>query len=356
METSYRVTLLPSGHQFKVAPGESILRKGLAAGYKLPFSCKQGVCRNCRGKLIEGEADWGEVHPAYLPPELRAHGYIHLCQASAKSDVTIEIRELEGLEGITVKTVPCRIARLEHPADNVTVMHLRLPMNENMNFLAGQHVELQIPGGLRRIYSIASKSSVDGVAALELHIRRVPGGAFTDTVLPKMKERELLKFEGPLGSFYLRTSSKPAIMLASGTGFAPIKSMLETAFDSGLHRERSFTLYWGARSRKDLYMAELPRSWETRYEGFRFVPVLSEPTHACEWTGRTGFVHAAVTEDCADLSGHEVYACGAPPMVAAAQADFTRHAGLPDDAFFADPFLTEADRYRPNTAGEGESS
>lgn len=341
---SHQVTLLPSGHGFAVEPGESILRRGLAAGFALPFSCKQGVCRSCRGRLIAGQVDFGDVHPAYLPEALRAQGYLHLCQASALSDVTIEIRELEGLAGITTRTVPCRIASLQRPAPDVTVMSLRLPMNENMMFLAGQHVELHLPGGLRRSYSIASKPSTDGVTALDLHIRHIAGGAFTDGILPRMKERELLKFDGPLGGFYLRESGRPTIMLAGGTGFAPIKAMLEAAFERGLHQRRPFSLYWGARTRQDLYMAELPRSWEAAYPPFRFVPVLSRPTPACGWTGRIGRVHAAVLQDHPDLSDHEVYACGAPAMVAAAQADFVGLARLPDDAFYADPFLTEADR------------
>ena len=347
---AYTVTLQPSGHSFEVEPGESILRRGLAAGFAIPFSCRQGVCRSCRGLLLQGQVDPGDVHPAYLPEALRAQGHIHLCQASALSDVTIRIAEMEGLAGITSKTVPCRIAKLEHPAADVTIMHLRLPMNENMMFVAGQHIEFLLPDGLRRTYSIASKPSVDGVTALELHIRHVPGGAFTGGILPGLKERALLKFEGPMGGFHLRDNNRPAILLASGTGFAPIKSMLEAAFERGTNRP--LTLYWGARARQDLYMADLPRAWEAAHPNFRFIPVLSEPTEACAWTGRIGLVHQAVLADFPDLSGHEVYACGAPVMVAAAQADFTAGAGLDPDAFFADPFLTEADLATKNQQGD----
>jgi CDP-4-dehydro-6-deoxyglucose reductase len=344
---TFRVTLLPSGHAFETGPGESILRNGLSAGFALPFSCKQGVCRNCRGKLVEGKVDIGDVHPAYLPEELRAKGFIHLCQASALTDVAIEIRELDGLAGVTIRKVPCRIAKIEQRAPDVKVLHLRLPMNENMIFVAGQHIELMLPGDLRRTYSIASKPSAGGVTALELHIRQIPGGTFTDGLLSKMKERDLLKFEGPLGSFYLRDSEKPVVMVATGTGFAPIKSMLESAFERNIHRQRSFALYWGARTRKDLYMADLPVSWAAANPGFRFIPVLSEATPECDWSGRTGLVHAAVLQDIPDLSSHEVYACGAPAMVAAARADFLEHAGLPEESFYSDPFLTQADTAKP---------
>ena len=341
---SYKVTLQPSGHSFDVEPGESILRAGLAAGYSIPFSCKQGVCRNCRGLLVAGQVDLGDVHPAYLGEADRAQGYVHLCQANALSDVTFEIHEREGFSGIVVRKVPCRIARLEHPAPDVTIMHLRLPMNENMMFVAGQHLEFILPGDERRTYSIASKPSVDGVTALEVHIRHVPGGMFSDTMLSKMKERELLKFEGPLGSFCLnRDSTKPIVMVAGGTGFAPLKAMIENAFELNLDQQRPITLYWGARTRQGLYRAELPEAWAAEHPNFRFVPVLSEPTSACAWSGRTGFVHEAVRADHPDMSGVEVYACGSPPMVDAARHDFTGLAGLPADAFFADAFLTRAD-------------
>lgn len=340
---SFKVTLLPSGHTFETGPGESILRNGLAAGFSIPFSCKQGVCRNCRGKLVEGQVDLGDVHPAYLPEDLRAKGYIHLCQASALTDISIEIKELEGLAGVTVRKVPCRISKIEKPADDVTILHLRLPMNENMRFVAGQHIELLLPNDMRRTYSIASKPGIDGVTALELHIRQVPGGAFTDGLLKTMKERDLLKFEGPLGSFYLRDSDKPVVMVATGTGFSPIKSMLESAFEKKLDQRRSFTFFWGARTRKDLYMAQLPEQWAATHPHFRFVLVLSDATPDCDWNGRSGLVHERVLEEIPDLSGHEVYACGAPAMVEAARRDFTTRAGLPEEAFYSDPFLTRAD-------------
>ena len=340
---AYKVTLKPSGHSFETGPGESILRNGLNAGLSIPFSCKQGVCRSCRGLLVEGEVDLGDVHPAYLPEDLRARGFIHLCQASALSDIVVEIKEMEGFAGVTVRKVPCRIAKIETPAPDVKIIHLRLPMNENMMFVAGQHIELMLPGDLRRTYSIASAPKVDGVTALELHIRQIPGGAFTDGLLPRMKERELLKFEGPLGSFHLRNSDKPAIMVATGTGFAPIKSMLEAAFERGLEKTRVFTLYWGARTRRDLYMHDLPKAWEAEHPGFQFIPVLSDPTPDCNWTGRTGLVHEAVLGDHPDLSQAEVYACGAPAMIEAAQRDFIGKADLPETHFYSDPFLTQAD-------------
>jgi CDP-4-dehydro-6-deoxyglucose reductase len=348
------ITLLPSGHVFEVEAGESILRAGLAAGYSLPFSCRQGVCRTCRGKLISGEIDWGEVHPAYLSDADRALGYTHLCQATARSDVVVEVHEHEGLAGVKVRQVPCRISKIEKPAPDVSIVHLRLPMNENMMFVAGQHIEFMLPDGMRRNYSIATKPNVEGVTAIELHIRHVPGGAFTDQILPRLKERELMRFEGPLGTFSLREkSSKAIVFLASGTGFSAIKAMAEFAFEKELHKQRPIVFYWGGRTRQDLYADALVRDWQERFANFRYVPVLSEPTAGCEWTQRTGFVHQAVMQDYPDMREVEVYACGAPVMVDAARADFIRDCRLDQGDFFSDAFLSQAD-LAVHTETEGE--
>ena len=342
---SHWVTLKPSDHCFEVAEGQNILAAGLEAGFAMPFSCRQGLCRSCRGSVLEGQFDFGDVHPAYLNEVDRAKGQAHLCQATARSDMVIEVRELPGIAGVKSTKVPCRVAKIEPAGPDVTILHLRLPLNENMMFYAGQHIEFLLPGDKRRAYSIASKPSLEGVVGLELHVRHTPGGFFTEQVLAKMKERELMKFEGPLGTFTLRTDSdKPIVMVASGTGFSPLKSMCEAAFEKRVDETRPMTLYWGGRKRSDLYKLELPESWARERPNFKFVPVLSEPTPECAWRGRTGNVHAAVLADMADMSGVQVYACGAPVMVNAARAEFVGTRQLPEDEFFADSFLTEADK------------
>ena len=344
---AHKVTLQPSGHSFEVAEGQNILQAGLDSGYSLPYSCRTGICRTCRGTIREGRVDYGMVHPTYLPDSDKAKGYALLCQAQPLTDAVIELRELEGLAGIRVRVVPCRVAKIERPAPDVTILGVRLPMNENMLFLAGQYIDFLLKDGKRRSYSIASKPAAEGVTALELHVRHTPGGAFTDHVFGAMKERDILRFEGPLGTFYLREdSAKPIVMVASGTGFAPIKAMCEAAMEKGM--KRPVSLYWGCRARRDLYMLDIPLAWE--HPNFRFVPVLSDPTPECRWSGRIGFVHRAVMEDFPDLSGHQVYACGAPVMVDAARADFSAECKLPDEEFFADSFLTEADRAQPRAA------
>jgi CDP-4-dehydro-6-deoxyglucose reductase len=347
----FQVTLKPSGHTFKVPAGKSILHSGLDAGLSMPYSCKTGVCQTCKGRILEGAVDYGAVHPHYFTEKDRVEGYALLCQARPLSDVTIEVRELDGLEGIVVKTVPCRVMTIEKPVPDVAVLKVRLPLNENMRFVAGQYIEFLLKEGKRRAYSIASKPKPEGTIDLELHVRHTPGGVFTDHVFSKMKERDLLRFEGPFGTFYLREeSAKPIVLVASGTGFAPIKSICEYAFERGINTARPMTLFWGCRSRSDLYMFDLPARWAAEQQNFRFVPVLSDPAPDDAWTGRTGFVHRAVMQDFPDLSGYQVYACGAPVMVDAAKRDFIAGCGLPADQFFADSFLTEADRAQPAAA------
>ena len=339
---AHTVTLMPSGHRFAVPEGQHILAAGLAAGNFMPYSCKQGVCNSCKGRIVEGSVDYGEVHPAYFKDHDRAAGYALLCQASPLSDCVIEVKELEGLAGIVPKLVPCRVTDITPLGHDVILLRVRLPMNENMQFVAGQYVDFLFKDGTRRSYSITVPQMVEGVRALEFHIRHLPGGVFTDRLFSGgVKVGEVLRFEGPLGSFYLRESVKPVLFVASGTGFGPIKAMLE--FAAGRGESRSMRLYWGCRSLRDLYMIDLPREWEKLLPDFRYIPVLSDPRPADQWQGRSGLVHRAVMEDFPDLAGHQVYACGAPLMVDSARRDFSAHRGLPEGEFFADSFLSTAD-------------
>jgi CDP-4-dehydro-6-deoxyglucose reductase, E3 len=329
---TFKVTLQPSGHSFEVPEGKNVLQAGLDAGRMLPYSCRAGVCRTCRGTIKEGSVDYGMVHETYLPESDKAKGYALLCQAKPLSDLVVEVREVQG---VRPRIIPCRVERLEKPAPDVAVIGLRLPMNENFRFLAGQYIDFLLKEGKRRSYSLATRPDPAGVTALEIHVRHTPGGAFTDHVFDKLKVRDLLRFEGPLGSFYLREDSeKPIVMVASGTGFAPLKAICEHAREKKI--ARPITLYWGCRLKRDLYQLEVAQSWPH----VKFIPVLSDEP----WAGRTGFVHRAVMEDFPDLSGHQVYACGAPIVVESARRDFSAQCKLPADEFFADSFLTEADK------------
>jgi CDP-4-dehydro-6-deoxyglucose reductase len=343
--STFRVTLNPSGHAFDAEPDRNVLQSALDAGFALPYSCRTGNCRTCRASIVSGEVDHGKTKSEYLSEDEKAQGFALLCQAKPRSDLRVDVAELAGFEDLKPRTIPCRVVRLEKPASDVAIVELRLPPNEKFRFMAGQYVEFLLDDGKRRAYSIANAPKAEYTILIELHIRHTPGGLFTDRVFSSLKERELLKIEAPLGTFVLRESSDaPIVFIAAGTGFAPIKSIIEDAFRKGIQNTRPMVLYWGARVLEDLYMLDVPRRWAEEEPNFTFVPVLSEATAENGWTGRTGFVHRAVMEDVPDLARHEVYACGTPLMVEAAKRDFTSLCGLREEAFFADEFLTEADR------------
>jgi CDP-4-dehydro-6-deoxyglucose reductase len=336
----HRVTLQPSGLQFDVEEGESVLTAALRQGYVLPYGCRNGACGSCKGKVLEGSLDYGTYQKKALPDEEKAQGKALFCQARPLTDLVIEARTVGAAKDIQVKTLPCRIQKMDRVADDVMVLHLKLPANERLQFLAGQYIEFLLKDGSRRSFSMGNAPHDDEL--VQLHVRRVAGGQFTEHVFGKMKERDILRFEGPLGTFFLREDNhRPIVFVASGTGFAPIKSILEYAFKKGV--TRPMVLYWGGRRPADLYMNELAVKWAAEQPGFRYVPVISEAASEDTWTGRTGFVHRAVMEDFPDLSGHQVYACGVPIMVDSARRDFVQKCGLPELEFYADSFTTQAD-------------
>jgi CDP-4-dehydro-6-deoxyglucose reductase len=344
---TFTITLQPSGNSFSCAPSLDILKAGLASGVSLRYSCRSGVCRTCRAKLIKGEVDPGVVHPNYLSEADRAAGYVHLCCTKPLSDCVVEAIEILAGQ-IPVKQAPVRVVQMERLAPDVMQITLGFPPNDPQKFSAGQYLEVQLPGGVTRSYSMASAPTAEGIRQVELHMRHMPGGLFTDRIFSSLKVRDLLRVETPHGFFCLDESSiKPMVMVASGTGFAPIKAMIEYSLQRGM--TRPIHLYWGGRKREDIYMDALASSWATRHLHITYTPVLSDASDASEWTGRQGFVHNAVMQDLPDLSGHQVYACGAPLMVDAARRDFVAQCQLPDDQFFADSFVTEADKVRHST-------
>jgi len=249
------------------------------------------------------------------------------------------VREVRKAGDIQIKRLPCRIESIDKPAADVAIVKLKLPVNERLQYLAGQYVDFLLKDGHRRSFSIATPPHADEL--LELHIRHTPGGFFTDPLFTTYKGHEILRFEGPLGTFYLReTTDKPVIFVAGGTGFAPIKAIIEHMLHHAIPRE--IVLYWGARAKRDLYMPEVPGRWQQQNPNFTFIPVLSDPAADDDWPGRTGLVHQAVMDDFKDLSGYQVYVCGAPVMIDAARRDFTTLRKLPEEEFFADSFTYAA--------------
>jgi CDP-4-dehydro-6-deoxyglucose reductase, E3 len=330
----FKVRVQPSGHEFTVEENEAILTAALRQGLALPYSCRSGACGACKGKILSGTVDYGEYEDKALSAAERAAGKALFCQASPLEDLVIEAREVSAAEGIVIKTLPCRVMRLEQLAHDVRVVHLKLPQTERLQFLAGQYIDILLRDGKRRSFSLANPPHDDEL--LQIHVRHVAGGHFSDHVFKSMKERELLRFQGPYGIFFLRTDSDcPILLMAGGTGFAPIKAILEHAFTKNV--QRPMHLYWGARRERDLYMHALARSWAQTYPNFRYTPVLSEASAEDGWHGRNGWVHEALLEDYPDLGAYEVYASGPPPMIEAGQVAFAAH-GLLSERLYFDSF------------------
>jgi len=341
---SFQVTLKASGKQFTVNPEETLLEAALRQDINLPYGCKNGACGSCKGKIVEGQVTHGQHSESALSKADEITGSTLFCCAHPQSDLLIEAREVQGAGDIAIRKVPCRVNTIERPSNDVAILKLQLPAAERFQFLAGQYLEFLLKDGPRRAYSIANAPDQEG--PLELHIRHLPGGLFTDFVFgvstPALKEKDILRFEGPLGSFFLREDSKkPIIFVAAGTGFAPIKSIIEQMRAKKIGRP--IHLYWGGRRPHDLYLDELCKTWEKEIADFKYIPVISDALATDAWQGRTGFVHQAVMADHPHLEGFQVYACGAPVMVNAAREDFSSTCHLPEEEFFADSFTSAAD-------------
>jgi CDP-4-dehydro-6-deoxyglucose reductase, E3 len=328
---SHAVRFLPHERQVRVAAGQSVLEAGLGLGLNLPRSCRSGHCGACCARLIKGRTYYPNGPPLGLSARELADGFVLLCQARALSDLTVDVRLVERAQEAEIKTLPCRIEQLDHPAPEVARLWLRLPSVERLEFQAGQYLDVLIDGGRRRSYSIASPPHDAGL--LELHVRRVRGGRFSTELFGAREQGSLLKIEGPFGRFRYHQAPGPALFIAGGTGFAPIKSMLRVALERGA--PRALYLYWGARTAADLYDRALVERWVREHPQFHFQAVLSEPGPGA--AARAGLVHSVALVDHPDLSGFTVYVAGPPGLIAAVRADYPAR-GLPESALHLDSF------------------
>ena len=347
---SFNVSVLPSGRSFSANADETLLAAAIRQGIGLPYGCKDGACGSCKCKMLEGTVTHGAHQLKALTAEEEASGFILTCCGVAHSDVVLESRQVTDESAFPIRKMPVRVTSMQRASSEVMVIRLQLPASDMMKYHAGQYVEFLLRDGDRRSYSMANAPHTQTeTPGLELHIRHMPGGKFTEHVFGAMKEKEILRIEGPYGSFFLREDSdKPLVLLASGTGFAPLKALIEHMQHKNITRPA--VLYWGGRRPADLYMHDWMQAKVAEMPHLRYIPVISDALPEDHWTGRTGFVHQAVLEDFSDLSGHQVYACGAPIVVESARDAYSALAGLPAEEFFADAFTTEADKAKAVSA------
>jgi NAD(P)H-flavin reductase/ferredoxin len=320
----------PDNRIVAVRSGESVLDAALREGMAFPFDCRNGGCGECKATLRSGSVDMGAYQAGVLTEAERAAGKILPCVCTLREDIELEYVPSKAPGRARATAWAATVERLQPLAPDVMQVMLKLEGSQRIAFYAGQYINILLEDGAKRSFSFATAPAVS--ERIELHIRRIPGGRFTAHVFEGMKVGDRVRFEGPLGSFFLREDSeKPMIFVAGSTGFAPVKSMLEYAFAREV--KRRMILYWGVRSRRDLYLGELAEQWAREHPNFRFVPVLSEPRPEDRWEGRTGLVHEAILADFPDLSGYQVYACGSAQMVQAAHPAFQAHGLGPDDCF-----------------------
>lgn len=326
----FTATVLPSARRFQVETGETILAAAIRQGIGLSYSCRDGACGTCRCRILEGNVRSLDGHPDAIEPDAD----VRICVSLANSDIVLESTAVLAAGIFAVQKMPCRVTAIRRPSPDVVILRLETPRNRVLEYHPGQYVELSLGDGTRRKFSLASAHGRDGI---EFHIRLLPGGRFSGHIVGGLREKDVLHLEGPFGTFMLRESERPIVLLASGTGFAPIKAILERIEAEAIRRP--VALYWGCRCRADLYLNEWVERKTQALPNLRYVPVLSEPQSDDVWGGRTGLVHKAVMQDLPDLSGYDIYACGVPIMVESARSDFTSQSRLPAGQFFADAFV-----------------
>jgi NAD(P)H-flavin reductase len=331
--TNVHRIVVADGPTFECNDAENIVSAAERAGWAIPASCRAGICGTCEGEVSEGAfvvPGRNDDGPILDGPA----GTVKLCRARPRSDLRIAPREIKAVEPGSLKPIVAKVLKIEKPSAEVAVLKLRFPAGTRAKFRAGQYLRILLEDGSERSFSMANPpQSNDGV---ELHIRYLPGGLVSEAVFNVLKPGDAVRLRLPQGDFWLRESDKPIVFVAGGTGFAPVQSIVEDMLRRQIRRPAH--VYFGARTPDLLYRDSLARQWTAKRPAeLVYVPVVSSPPDDGSWTGRTGLVHHAVLADLPSLAGHEVYACGAPAMVAAAREAFMAQ-GLAHDDFFCDAF------------------
>ncbi len=333
LDMLYKAQLTEQDVIFDIEKNETVLEAALRQGHILPYGCRNGLCGSCKAKIVSGDIIYTDNLPEGISEDEHEQGFALLCQAKVNSDISIQVRTVETATDIKIRQFPCRVTKCEKLNIDVIHLFLQLPKTERLQFFAGQYIDILMKEGKRRSFSLANPPSVDQL--LELHIRHYDGGLFSEYAFHDLKENALLRIEGPFGQFTLHESERPIIMIAGGTGFAPIKSLVEHSLE--IIDKRPVHIYWGARTETDLYLDSTVKQWSIDHEHIKYSPVLSEIDNLNGWTGKKGFVHEAVLEDYTDLSGYDIYACGPPPMINAVTEYFPKQ-GLNKERLFSDSF------------------
>jgi CDP-4-dehydro-6-deoxyglucose reductase len=321
---NYKIQIKPAGLDYQASVEDTLLSAALANDLILEHSCRKGECGLCSATLLSGSVKTAKG-------ETVDSGEILTCCSYPQSDLTLTANCIPELAAVKCQTLPCKVAGLAFKAESILILHLRLPETSRFNYLPGQYIDL-IYKGIRRSYSIANAET--SASGIELHIRLLPDGVFSRLLSEECGSAQLMRLEGPKGTFFVREAANSIIFLAGGTGFAPVKAMVEALLHS--QTERTIYLYWGM-SKADGFYSDCPRYWAEQYSFIHYIPVVSE--ESADWTGRRGLVHEAVLEDFSDLEGFHVYACGSPLMINAAKETFTAK-GLGAAHFYADIFVS----------------
>jgi CDP-4-dehydro-6-deoxyglucose reductase len=333
----FTVRIEPHGREIRVRPEQNVLDAALAAGLNIPHSCKAGHCGSCRARLLAGEIHYPRGRPAGLTANEAARGRVLLCQALARSDLVVETRLVARAPEVEIKRMPCRVAARTLLAPDVLRIDLRLPAAEALEFRPGQYLDVLLDDDRRRSFSIASPPHDAGT--LELHVRRVAGGGFTGRLFDELPVGSLLRIEAPIGQFAYEPGPAPLLLVAGGTGFAPIKSILRHELETqpAASAGRPVHLFWGARQAVDVYEDALVQRWAGEHPRLRFTAVLSEAGQAAAPHHRLGLVHECVLREYPDLAGCDAWVAGPPGLVEAVRREFIA-AGLPEERLRFDSF------------------
>jgi Na+-transporting NADH:ubiquinone oxidoreductase subunit F len=319
-----------------VRGGKPLLHSLMGEGVFIPSACGgRGSCGLCKVKVMSGAGQYLPTELPWISEEERKENIRLSCQLKVKSDIAIQIPE----ELFNVKEYRAKVASIRDLTHDIKEVTLSLVEPADISLKAGQFVQFRVPEyeltdePVYRAYSVSSAPSVKN--AVELEIRLVPNGICTTYVHKHLKEGDGVTINGPYGEFFLRDTESEIVCIAGGSGMAPIKSILNDMADKGIRRKTRY--FFGARSKRDLFLLDEMRELERRLPDFSFIPALSEPLSEDDWTGEKGLITEVLARHLSDGSNTEAYLCGSPGMIDAC-VKVLKEKGVPEGRIFYDKF------------------